>query len=283
MNTKPAQIFSRIAPTPSGYLHIGNAYNFLLTWWITKSLGGKLWLRIDDADTGRRRDEYLKDIFDSLDWLGIDIDLGPKSIEDFLQNHSQSLKTERYFEAIKKTKDIFACDCSRKKIKENASDGNYPGTCRERKLSLERGTYALRIKTPPEMDDFVIWRKDDVPAYQLTSVMDDHDMGVNLIVRGEDLKQSSTYQIYLAQKLGLDFLAKTKFIHHPLVLDKEGQKLSKSKCDTLSEIHLKSMREAGEKPEILLKRFAQDYGIEKAQLQNAGDLLSYQPPFSDVY
>ena len=104
------ETISRIAPTPSGYLHLGNAFNFLFTWLVCKKLNGKLSLRIDDLDQARMRSEYLEDIFRTIDWLGISIDEGPSGPDDHLSNYSQVHRLALYEEAIQGIKTyLFPC------------------------------------------------------------------------------------------------------------------------------------------------------------------------------
>lgn len=218
----------RIAPTPSGYLHSGNALNFVLTWALARKAGAKLWLRIDDSDQPRVRDAYLENIFETLNWLGLDWDEGPESVEDFKRNHSQSLKTEYYFSELQKVKGLFACDCTRSQLKDFES---YPKTCLNKKLKLERGRNAFRIETDkswdiaPEFFHCILWRKDDLPAYQWVSLIEDRDQGVTDLVRGVDLIESTRFQLALSQRCQAPFVEKS--VHHPL-LEKEGKKLSKS-------------------------------------------------------
>ena len=106
-------IVSRIAPTPSGYLHAGNAYNFILTYLLTRSLGGVLHLRIDDYDLGRYRREFVQNIFDVLEFLGLCYDKGAKSIDDFEQNFSFKTRAKRYENALEKLNEIYNCECTR--------------------------------------------------------------------------------------------------------------------------------------------------------------------------
>ncbi|MCO4755869.1 MAG: hypothetical protein KC478_15415 [Bacteriovoracaceae bacterium] len=287
-NTK---IVTRIAPTPSGYLHLGNALNFILSWWVARHSGGKLWLRIDDADFTRCRDEYLSDIFDSLEWLGLDYDYGPGDIEDFKKNYSQTHKFNNYFEAIDKCEDVFACECSRKQVLDS-STGTYPGTCRDKAILYKKNQCSLRLKVAPdqfidvdnkrinldqEMGDFIVWRKDGVPSYQLTSVIDDLQMGVNTIIRGIDLLESTAAQIYLAQRLKLSHLNTAQFYHHPLILDKNGEKYSKSQLGKLNKNHLKHMRESGLSSKELLRELAPYLGLESSFSGNIRDLAKIRP------
>lgn len=218
----------RIAPTPSGYLHPGNALNFVLTWALAKKAGAKLWLRIDDSDQTRVRENYIENVFETLEWLGIDWDEGPNGPEDFQKNHSQSLKTEYYFEELQKVENLFACECSRSQLKDLDS---YPGTCLKIGLKKERGLYAFRISTnkdwdiSPEFSNSVLWRKDDLPAYQWVSLIEDRDHHVTDLIRGKDLFESTRFQTALAEKCSFPF--PKNIIHHEL-LEREGQKISKS-------------------------------------------------------
>ena len=132
-------IVSRLAPTPSGYLHLGNAFSFILTWLLVRRLGGKLHLRIDDLDAPRLNQDCLEDIFIQLEWLGLDYDTGPHGPEDHLRHFSQSLRLEEYMSALEEIREsglLYACSCSRKQYLSKSKNGQYPGTCREKKLDL---------------------------------------------------------------------------------------------------------------------------------------------------
>ncbi len=236
---------SRIAPTPSGYLHLGNAYNFLLTWLLVKQHRGVLWLRIDDSDAPRIRQEYVDDIFYTLDWLGISWDKGPQQVEE-QQRYSQRQRIATYELSLQKLKDeqhVFACTCSRSDL---ANTLLYPETCLHQHLPFEE--HAWRMITPKHMvsyHDFfssttrhidlyqhmrhpVLKRKDGIPAYQLASVIDDIDMGITAVVRGIDLELSTATQLVLAQQLNKPSFNTIQFYHHPLLTDEYGNKLSKS-------------------------------------------------------
>ena len=239
---------SRLAPTPSGYLHLGNILNFYLTWKKVRERQGVLWLRIDDMDADRLRSVYVEDIFRTLEWLGIDYDKGPMGPDDFFKNFSQQQKIDHYRSKIKRIKDTFNCVCSRKDRKKQSDP------CRNKNRKFKKDKTVTRIKAPGTipLGDFIIWRKNDLPAWPLTCVVDDYDSGVNLIVRGMDLKETSEAQVFLAEKLGLKQLSQTKYLYHELLLDEYGQKLSKSK-----DASVQSMREKGMSPckimEILKK------------------------------
>lgn len=236
-------LISRIAPTPSGYLHLGNAVNFLLTQRMVRAHGGKLILRIDDMDAVRMRPEYLADVFWALDWLGISPDAGPRTPEDFLA-HFRADPTRLRAELAAADLPTYVCRCSRRELAARPRGKADP--CLGADLSYEVGRTAIRIHVPretcvpipgsfgkvldlqAELGDFVLWRRDDQPSYQLASVVADRDLGVNLVVRGEDLLASTAAQLYLAPALGADSFRRARFVHHPLVTDAAGQKLSKS-------------------------------------------------------
>ena len=299
MNSKQKKlVFSRIAPTPSGYLHFGNVFNFVLTWLIVRKSGGKLQLRIDDLDKDRIRKEYIQDIFDTLAWLELDYDEGPKTISDFYQNYSQQIRTTEYqkvIDQLAKNKRLFACSCSRKKIRNLSPNGLYPGNCRNLNIPLDKQGCAIRIcvadadiiswkdefqgeirvHLAKEMGDFVVRRKDRLPAYQIASLTDDVETGINYIVRGNDLLESTAAQLLLAELLGFDAFQQVKFFHHPLIQDVEGMKLSKSAGAS----SIRSWREQNPSPIPLLKFIAQSLGMPSDGIRNLRDLLdSFHSP-----
>jgi glutamyl-tRNA synthetase len=260
--TSPVQ--SRIAPTPSGYLHIGNAFNFLLTEHLTRQQGGLLRLRIDDLDAPRFRAEYLDDIYETLDWLGIAIDAGPRTAAEHLEHFSQQLRIPQYeslLEQLIATGRVFACSCSRKDVTGKSTDGQYPGTCRNKGLPLDMPAVALRYRTDEEdcvswddgilgtqqvnlhknIRDFVVRRKDGLPAYHVVSLWDDEAYGINMVVRGEDLLYSTAAQLWLAKVMAMGTFSSSRFYHHPLLVDAGGGKLSKSTGSS----PLKEMRAEG--------------------------------------
>lgn len=285
MPVAPMKIRSRIAPTPSGYLHLGNAVNFIRTWLLVRRTGGSLKLRIDDHDLDRCRAEYVEDIFRQLDWLGLDWDEGPSGPDDFLRNHSQRLRLDRYMEMLDRlheTGHVFACTCSRKRLQEQSVNGLYTGECRGR-LDRPHKAHALRmevcgetvielngeqVRLDREMGDFVIWRRDNQPAYQLVSLADDLDDRINLIVRGEDLKVSTAAQLYLAARLGEDGFSRAAFVHHPLLPGSHGRKLSKSD----NALSLAAMRDSGAGPETAFRAAALQLGLDPSGISSLNEL-----------
>lgn len=256
---------TRLAPTPSGYLHAGNAINFLITAALARATGSNVMLRIDDLDAERARPEYLEDIFRSLEWLGIGWDEGPSGPADFLERWSQQLRMERYHQladALRAQGLLFACDCSRSRLRACVPNGRYAGRCRTRGLDLDGADVAWRLDLGSQlsiqvpschgpstvldlltaMGDPVLRQRNGRPAYQLASLADDLDFNTTFIVRGMDLLPSSACQLHCADLLGLQRFRDCCFVHHGLLMDETGAKLSKSAGAT----SLKAMREAGQ-------------------------------------
>lgn len=249
----------RLAPTPSGYLHLGNAFNFILNWQAARSVpGARLLLRIDDLDADRKRPEYVQDVFDTLHWIGIDWDEGPRSPEDFEANWSQHLRLplcEQLLDDLHRTGQVFACGKSRRDLAP--FDGDYPPEFRYQNGSLDTPNTAWRLQTPlprtPDLPpDFVVRRRDGIPAYQVASVADDLHFGITHIIRGADLESSTRAQQYLAACAGQSAFAQIRFLHHPLLLDAAGEKLSKSAGASA----LKTWREEGRSPEEVFQAVA---------------------------
>ncbi|WP_317173330.1 glutamate--tRNA ligase family protein [Hymenobacter armeniacus] len=233
---------SRLAPTPSGYLHLGNAVNFVLTWLLTRQAGGTLHLRIDDLDRARLRPAYLDNIFRVIDWLGIDYDHGPSGPDDFLRHHSQLLHLPEYNRVLRRLAQqpglVHASQRTRTGGPDAAVPLDTPGAAW--RVHVPNGTEVkfhdawqgeTIVPLGALMPDFVVRKKDGVAAYQVASVVDDLRLGTNLIVRGLDLQPSTTAQLWLASQLSEtpSFNAqRIAFYHHKLLTDEAGQKLSKS-------------------------------------------------------
>jgi len=264
MNSPPTYNKTRIAPTPSGYLHLGNALSFSMTALLAQRTGAKILLRIDDLDRDRVDPAYIKDIFDTLDFLKIRWQEGPGNMEEYEAAWSQLYRMEMYWKALQQLRDdghLFACTCSRAQLLRENAQGVYPGTCRDKGISLDEKDVSWRLRTdpamqlsvrtwqgatiqatlPPSMQDFIVKKKDNFPAYQLTSLLDDLHFGVDLIVRGEDLWPSTLAQHYLATLLQQPAFGDAAFCHHPLLEASPGKKLSKSAGDT----SIRSLRQQG--------------------------------------
>lgn len=231
---------TRIAPTPSGFLHLGNAFSFALTAFMARRHGARIFLRIDDLDSQRVRRAYVEDIFDTLHFLDIPWDEGPRDYAEYQTTFSQQHRMALYREALdglRETGLLFACDCSRSSILRTHPQGLYTGGCLIKGLPLEEPGCSWRIDTtnaelPPEMAYFVVRKKDECPAYQLASLVDDQYFGVDLIVRGQDLEASTQAQQFLARVLGYRPFLDAAFHHHRLLPGPAGGKLSKSAGST---------------------------------------------------
>ena len=286
-----SNFISRLAPTPSGHLHFGNAFNFLLTYLIVNILDGVLHLRIDDLDGPRVNRSSVEDIFIQLEWLGIDYHFGPSGPDDLYSRFSQQLRKDRYFNAIEilqKEGYLYPCECSRSKIRNSSVNKIYPGTCRNKNINFLKENQTWRVIVPENtfvfystlgnnnkridlttgIGDFVIRRKDGLPAYQISSLMDDIEMNVNLIVRGFDLIPSTGTQIFLAKCLKDPIFPTVKFVHHLLIKNELGKKLSKSSGDH----SLKFLQNKYSSPTIIYKQSAEILNLPFKDIQNLDDL-----------
>ncbi|NML65623.1 hypothetical protein HHL22_10435 [Hymenobacter sp. RP-2-7] len=235
----------RLAPTPSGYLHLGNAVNFVLTWLLVRQKGGQLHLRIDDLDRARLRRPYVENIFRVIDWLQLDYDHGPAGPDDFLRHYSQLLHLPTYNAALRRLAQrpgLLAASHRSRTSGPGAAAApvalDTPGVAWRAQVPL--GTIvtwtdgwqgAPQVPLGAAMPDFVVRKKDAVAAYQLASVVDDLRLGTTLIVRGLDLLPSTAAQLWLAAQLPemQNFrAARVRFFHHDLLTDAAGHKLSKS-------------------------------------------------------
>ena len=242
----------RFAPSPTGRMHLGNVYTALLSWLAVKSEGGEWILRIEDLDPQRSKTAFASQIEDDLRWLGLDWDAGG-NCSSFRQSERAEIYAH-YYQILKEKGLIYPCFCSRADIAAaqapHATDhhGVYAGTCRNltEKERMERAATrqpAMRLMAPDEeivfvdghygpqcanlqqaCGDFVVRRADGVFAYQLAVVVDDALMGVNQVVRGNDLLASTPQQIYLYRLLGFD---EPQFFHLPLLCNATGARLCK--------------------------------------------------------
>ena len=247
MNNKIPRV--RFAPSPTGQLHLGGARTALFNWLFAKSTGGKFLLRIEDTDKVRSKQEYTDQICNSLKWLGIDWD------EEIVY---QSKRTNLYKEEITRlleTDKAYPCFCSKEKIAEERKQAElsgsgyyYSGTCRNLSQEivnnrLQNGDkYSVRIKVPEgytefddqiygkikinnkEIDDFIIARTDGSPVYNLVVAIDDNDMKITHIIRGEDHISNTPKQIMVYEALNLPV---PQFAHLPMILGPDKKRLSK--------------------------------------------------------
>ncbi len=296
--TSSQSIVSRLAPTPSGYLHLGNAFSFILTWLLVRRLGGKLHLRIDDLDAPRLNQDCLEDIFIQLEWLGLDYDTGPQGPSDHLRHFSQSLRLEEYMSALEEIREsglLYACSCSRKQYLSKSKNGQYPGTCREKKLDFDQPGMAWRFRSETEISpenidllkgsqeenqfpflgDAIMRRKDGLPSYQIASLVDDLKNQCSLIVRGMDLFPSTHFQISVAEKMAWQEFKEIMFVHHPLLKDSFGKKLSKSEAA----LSLKTLRKEKSEPGFIYRGVARSLDLPVDEIE---DLKSLQQIFASI-
>lgn len=279
---------TRFAPAPTGHLHLGHVVNAVWVWGYARAHGQQVLLRLEDHDRGRCRPEYEASILDDLDWLGL-IPNGANT-DDFRRGplaQRQSDNRPRYeaaLAALEAANLAYPCLCSRSDIlRANEALGrlpveseelHYPGTCRQRPVGAAQ-TLARRVVMPSDeqvrFDDLRLGAQEQEPAlqcgdvlvrdrhgnftYQFCVAVDDFDQGVDLIIRGEDLLDSTGRQFVLAGLLGRTLMPRV--LHHPLILHPDGRKLSKSAGDS----GVRELRAAGVSAAALLGRAAQLGGL----------------------
>jgi glutamyl-tRNA synthetase len=238
---------TRFAPTPSGFLHLGNLASMLLTSAMAKKMNAGILLRIDDLDRERVRDEYIQDIFETLHYFGLKWDEGPNDAAEFMETYSQLHRKKSYDAALQFLADqdaVYACNCSRTQLASNL----HQCPCVEKRLPLNANGVAWRLRQrvdksivvlnyhhqqeifsfPEQMQHLMVRKKDGNASYQLASVVDDIQFGVNMIVRGKDLLDSTIAQAHLSTLLPENSFHNALFLHHPLLLENDGNKMSKS-------------------------------------------------------
>jgi glutamyl-tRNA synthetase len=272
----------RLAPSPTGYLHLGNARSFLLAWLQMRSMGGRIILRIEDLDQPRAVPGAAARIVEDLQWIGLDWD------NELAPEYYQSNRFDIYREAIERLRGggyLYECFCSRRELREIASaphgpNGNrYGGTCRdltagERAARWEEKDPALRFRVDPDTiiqvhdliagdqtedvaevtGDFIIARADGIPSYQLAVVVDDIAMGVTHILRGSDLLPSTPRQVLLYRTFGAP---SPLYAHVPLILGADGTRLAKRH----GSVSLAELRAAGRAPEEIVGWLAWSCGL----------------------
>jgi glutamyl-tRNA synthetase len=284
----------RLAPSPTGFLHLGHARTFWIAQERARQNGGELILRNEDLDSTRYKMEFMDAMLEDLRWFGFKWTEGP-DISGKFAPYNQSERMDFYRATLEKLRTgnfIYPCFCSRKDIRdaaraphvENDDEPIYPGTCREKSFKFQVSSFKLdeqshepatfnlqpatkfswRFRVPDgetisftdknlgeqkfiagkDFGDFVVWRHDDVPAYQLACVVDDAAMQISEVVRGADLLVSTARQILIYRALGFQ---PPDFYHCALMLDDSGQRLAK-RHDALS---LRILRGQGKTPESL--------------------------------
>lgn len=270
----------RLAPSPTGWLHLGHARTFWTAYQRCLQHNGVLVMRNEDLDTSRARPEFAQAMLEDLRWLGIDWHEGPDCGGPFAP-YEQSRRVAFYrhsFDTLRERGFVYPCTCSRQDVLRSiaaphAGDDEpvYTGTCRNNTLDEAKARnkpFCWRFKVPGgenisfedsgagrqtcvagrDFGDFVVWRQDGLPSYQLAVVTDDAAMQITEVVRGEDLLRSTARQILIYRALGWTIPA---FHHCPLLRDEKGERLAK-RHDSLS---LRSLRAQGVTPAQIIESF----------------------------
>jgi len=247
----------RIAPSPTGYFHVGTGRTALFNWLYARQRGGTFVLRIEDTDTARNRPEHIEGIKRAMQWLGLDWDEGP---------YFQSERGALYAAAIEKllaSDGAYACDCTSEAVKERAGQRGYDGFCRDRGLEPLPGRL-VRFRTPDtgqtsfddvirgtvtvdntKIEDFGVRKSNGDPLFLLANVVDDADMAISHVIRGEDHVSNTSKYVLLWDALGYGPLP--VFAHLPLLLNAAGKKLSKRR----DKVAVEDYRDDGYLPEGL--------------------------------
>ena len=269
---------TRFAPSPTGYLHVGGARTALFSWLYARKHGGRFVLRIEDTDLERSTQESVNAILEGMTWLGLEYDEGP-----FYQTH----RFDRYNEVIDELLEkglAYRCSCSRERLDKLREEQmaakqkpRYDGHCRDANVSADE-PHVIRFRNPSEgsvvfndlvkgeirvsnseLDDLVIRRTDGSPTYNLTVVVDDHDMGITQVIRGDDHINNTPRQINLYRAMGWDV---PEFAHLPMILGDDGARLSKRH----GAVSVMQYKEDGYLPEALLNylvRLGWSYGDQE--------------------
>lgn len=258
-------IRTRFAPSPTGYLHVGGARTALFSWLHAQKTNGQFILRIEDTDRERSTEESVQAIFDGMQWLGLTHDEGP-----FFQT-DRFARYEEIIQQLLEQGDAYRCYCSHEEVeamreeqRANKQKPRYNGRCRHRTEAVEGATSVIRFKNPEqgevvfkdlvrgditignaELDDLIIARTDGTPTYNLTVVVDDLDMNITHIIRGDDHINNTPRQINIMNALGAKI---PNFAHVPMILGDDGARLSKRH----GAVSVMQYREEGYLPEALL-------------------------------
>jgi glutamyl-tRNA synthetase len=283
---------TRLAPSPTGALHLGNARTFLVTWALARQQGWRIVLRIEDLDGPRIKQGAAEESIDLLSWLGLDWDEGP-----FYQRHDLA-PYEAAMAKLAAQGEIYCCGCTRKQIEDAALSAphgddhelRYPGTCRpevRRLLSdadLARSDVALRVRVPEgitefedqfaghqqfdiqqSIGDFLVRTKEQFPSYQLAVVVDDVRQGIDQVIRGDDLLSSTPRQMLIYRLLGLNPIP--TYTHLPLVVGEDGRRLAKRHGDS----RLSHYRQLGVPAERIIGLLAEWCGLGPRREMTAGE------------
>ncbi|MFP4161410.1 MAG: glutamate--tRNA ligase [Ectothiorhodospira sp.] len=259
------KVRTRFAPSPTGYLHIGGARTALFSWLYARKHGGEFVLRVEDTDLARSNAESVNAILEGMSWLGLEYDEGP---------FYQTQRFDRYKEVVQRLLDeghAYYCYCTKEELEAMREEQmarkekpRYDGRCRMRKEPREGVEPVIRFRNPlegitvvddmvrgrvifqnSELDDLIIARSDGTPTYNLTVVVDDWDMGITHVIRGDDHLNNTPRQINILKALGVE---PPRYAHLPMILGPDGAKLSKRH----GAVSVMQYRDEGYLPEALL-------------------------------
>jgi glutamyl-tRNA synthetase len=290
----PMPIVGRLAPSPTGLLHLGHARTFLLAYWQVRSRGGQLLMRLEDLDGPRAEQRFADAALADLEWLGLDWDGAP------LLQSSELPRLNQALHALLEAGKAYPCVCSRTDIRNAQSaphadsvEPRYPGTCRglyasfadaERRSGRPAGARLLvpegevtiadevcglsHWDVARDVGDFLIAKRDKLPAYQLAVVVDDAAQGVTEVLRGDDLLPSAARQWHVQNALGLPH---PTWYHVPLVTDESGRRLAKREAD----LSLAELRAGNSDPRAIVAWVAASAGLDLGARVTAAEVTPH--------